>query len=257
MLKLFECLTAVVPFHVMVVPSLGTIYKAIGLHSEDHVLFSKRMSAVSATRGGSQLGTYLGTHLATSVLPAGMSVSPGLSQPRGRHSAVLTRMTALSAVGCLQLPAPRRAGRHRFVSRCDGGYRGRKSMIRCYQGTIRALHSMDRPPDLGSHQPFVSHVRVIYREASREPRAWLSFAPAMFPLFFSCPVPVLGERSSRAPRGEFQIDDGGGAGEVSQPGGVGRGRLATAFNRTHDHAFEQLACVPYDTTADLCSYLKY
>ena len=66
-------------------------------------------------------------------------------------------------------------------------------------------------------------------------------------------VLVPGERPGRVLRSEFQTDDGGGAGEVSQPGGVGRGRLATAFNRTLAHALEQLACVPYDTTTDLCS----
>lgn len=50
MLKIFVWIAAVVPFHVMAVPNLGAIDKSSGLHYEDHVLFSKRMSAVSATR---------------------------------------------------------------------------------------------------------------------------------------------------------------------------------------------------------------
>ena len=65
-------------------------------------------------------------------------------------------------------------------------------------------------------------------------------------------VLVPGERPSRVLRDEFQTDDGGGAGEVSQPGVAGRGRLATAFNCALAHAVKQLACVPYDTTTDLC-----
>lgn len=63
-------------------------------------------------------------------------------------------------------------------------------------------------------------------------------------------VLVPGERSSRALRGKFKTNFGSGEGEVSQPGGVGRGRLATVFNCTIAHAFEPLACVPYNTTAD-------
>ena len=120
MRKLFEWIIALVPFHVMVVPNLGAVDRSHGLHYQDRVLFSNRMSAVSATRGSSQLGTYLGTHLATSVLPADMNISSGLFRLNGWHSVVLTRMMALSAVGCMKCTVLWRAGRHRFGFRCDG-----------------------------------------------------------------------------------------------------------------------------------------